>query len=66
MLWIKHCHVVVSEFHKIIYIFALVWQAILIQGSTQFYIDTAPDIITIACAIGVINCLNAWQPVGKV
>jgi len=30
---------------------------------TQFYIDTAPDIITIACAIGVINCLNAWQPV---
>ena len=39
------------------------WKLCWIQKLTQFYIDTAPDIITIACAIGVINCLNAWQPV---
>ena len=35
------------------------WFRYVTDPITQFYIDTAPDIITIACAIGVINCLNA-------
>ena len=58
MLWIQYFSISGRHFRS-----ENCWKLCWILIWTQFYIDTAPDIITIACAIGVINCLNAWQPV---